>query len=79
MSGTAHGLRYFFLPKRESEWTVNGDNFPPRARHRPQSVATPRIVSDTAVSEDEIRRLGKRFVKLDKDGNGKLSIDEFMA
>lgn len=33
----------------------------------------------TNFSEDEIRRLGKRFVKLDKDGNGKLSVDEFMA
>lgn len=33
----------------------------------------------TKFSEDEIRRLGKRFVKLDKDGNGKLSVDEFMA
>jgi len=33
----------------------------------------------TNFTEDEIRRLGKRFVKLDKDGNGKLSVEEFMA
>ena len=30
------------------------------------------------VEPDEIRRLGKRFRKLDLDGSGSLSIDEFM-
>lgn len=28
---------------------------------------------------DEIRRLGKRFRKLDLDNSGSLSIDEFMS
>eukprot|EP00041_Stephanoeca_diplocostata_P005778 m.68503 g.68503 ORF g.68503 m.68503 type:complete len:177 (+) comp15990_c0_seq1:96-626(+) len=30
-------------------------------------------------SEDEIRRLGKRFRKLDADESGKLSLEEFMS
>eukprot|EP00730_Choanoeca_flexa_P012787 TRINITY_DN4620_c0_g1_i3.p1 TRINITY_DN4620_c0_g1~~TRINITY_DN4620_c0_g1_i3.p1 ORF type:complete len:176 (+),score=51.71 TRINITY_DN4620_c0_g1_i3:147-674(+) len=34
--------------------------------------------SMTNFSEDELRRLGKRFQKLDKDGNGTLSVSEFM-
>eukprot|EP00047_Mylnosiga_fluctuans_P002413 m.224392 g.224392 ORF g.224392 m.224392 type:complete len:176 (-) comp11088_c0_seq1:2409-2936(-) len=33
----------------------------------------------TNFTEEELRRLGKRFRKLDKDGNGKLSVAEFMA
>eukprot|EP00052_Salpingoeca_macrocollata_P033722 m.9363 g.9363 ORF g.9363 m.9363 type:complete len:176 (-) comp5491_c0_seq1:25-552(-) len=33
----------------------------------------------TNFTEDEIRRLGKRFRKLDTDGSGKLSISEFMS
>jgi len=33
----------------------------------------------TNFTEEELRRLGKRFRKLDKDGNGKLSTQEFMA
>eukprot|EP00088_Acartia_fossae_P063294 TRINITY_DN7702_c0_g1_i1.p1 TRINITY_DN7702_c0_g1~~TRINITY_DN7702_c0_g1_i1.p1 ORF type:complete len:179 (-),score=9.83 TRINITY_DN7702_c0_g1_i1:93-602(-) len=32
-----------------------------------------------AFDGDEIRRLGKRFKKLDLDGSGSLSIDEFMS
>ena len=32
-----------------------------------------------AVSEDEIRRLGKRFQKLDADDSGTLSTEEFLA
>lgn len=32
-----------------------------------------------AVDPEEIRRLGKRFQKLDLDKNGLLSVDEFMA
>ncbi|VDI84175.1 Hypothetical predicted protein [Mytilus galloprovincialis] len=28
---------------------------------------------------DEIRRLGKRFCKLDKDNSGSLSVEEFMS
>ncbi|XP_063413150.1 calcineurin subunit B type 2-like isoform X3 [Mytilus trossulus] len=28
---------------------------------------------------DEVRRLGKRFCKLDKDNSGSLSVDEFMS
>lgn len=32
-----------------------------------------------AVDADEIRRLGKRFKKLDLDNSGALSIDEFMS
>lgn len=32
-----------------------------------------------AVDADEIRRLGKRFRKLDLDNSGALSIDEFMS
>ena len=31
------------------------------------------------VEPDEIRRLGKRFRKLDLDSSGSLSIDEFMT
>lgn len=33
----------------------------------------------TTVDADEIRRLGKRFRKLDLDNSGALSIDEFMS
>jgi Ca2+-binding EF-hand superfamily protein len=33
----------------------------------------------TAFDADEIRRLGKRFKKLDLDGSGSLSIEEFMS
>jgi serine/threonine-protein phosphatase 2B regulatory subunit len=36
-------------------------------------------VVDGAVDADEIRRLGKRFRKLDLDNSGALSIDEFMS
>lgn len=32
-----------------------------------------------AVDVDEIKRLGKRFRKLDLDNSGSLSIDEFMS
>lgn len=31
------------------------------------------------VDSEEIRRLGKRFKKLDTDGSGSLSVDEFMT
>ncbi len=31
------------------------------------------------VDADEIRRLARRFKKLDLDGNGALSVDEFMS
>ncbi len=31
------------------------------------------------VDADEIRRLGKRFKKLDIDGSGSLSVQEFMS
>ena len=31
------------------------------------------------VDPDEIRRLGKRFRKLDLDGSGTLSVEEFMS
>lgn len=31
------------------------------------------------VDADEIRRLGKRFCKLDKDNSGSLSVEEFMS
>lgn len=31
------------------------------------------------VDADEIRRLGKRFKKLDLDNNGSLSVEEFMS
>lgn len=33
----------------------------------------------TTVDPDEIKRLGKRFRKLDLDNSGSLSIDEFMS
>ncbi|KAK8758050.1 hypothetical protein V5799_004321 [Amblyomma americanum] len=33
----------------------------------------------TPVDADEIKRLGKRFKKLDLDNSGSLSIDEFMS
>jgi len=32
-----------------------------------------------SVDPDEIRRLGKRFRKLDLDNSGSLSVDEFMT
>ena len=32
-----------------------------------------------AVDQDEIKRLGKRFRKLDLDNSGSLSVDEFMT
>ena len=32
-----------------------------------------------AVDAEEIKRLGKRFKKLDLDGSGSLSVDEFMS
>lgn len=32
-----------------------------------------------SVDADEIRRLGKRFRKLDLDNSGSLSVDEFMS
>lgn len=34
---------------------------------------------DILVDADEIRRLGKRFRKLDLDNSGALSVDEFMS
>ena len=34
---------------------------------------------DPPVDPDEIRRLGKRFRKLDLDNSGSLSVDEFMS
>lgn len=34
---------------------------------------------EIAVDADEIRRLGKRFRKLDLDKSGALSVDEFMS
>lgn len=34
---------------------------------------------DYSVDADEIKRLGKRFRKLDLDNSGSLSIDEFMS
>lgn len=36
-------------------------------------------ISFFLVDADEIRRLGKRFRKLDLDNSGALSIDEFMS
>jgi serine/threonine-protein phosphatase 2B regulatory subunit len=36
-------------------------------------------LSPFTVDADEIRRLGKRFKKLDLDNSGALSIDEFMS
>ena len=35
--------------------------------------------SSPLVDPDEIRRLGKRFKKLDVDGSGSLSVQEFMS
>ena len=32
-----------------------------------------------AFGQDEIKRLGKRFKKLDLDGSGSISIEEFMS
>lgn len=37
------------------------------------------IVCLSLVDADEIKRLGKRFRKLDLDNSGALSIDEFMS
>lgn len=37
------------------------------------------LLSIFSVDADEIRRLGKRFRKLDLDNSGALSVDEFMS
>ena len=37
------------------------------------------VVFFSVVDADEIRRLGKRFKKLDIDGSGSLSVQEFMS
>lgn len=37
------------------------------------------VICFHTVDADEIRRLGKRFRKLDLDNSGALSIDEFMS
>ena len=37
------------------------------------------VVVLLTVDADEIRRLGKRFKKLDVDGSGSLSVQEFMS
>lgn len=37
------------------------------------------VLLSVTVDADEIRRLGKRFRKLDLDNSGALSIDEFMS
>jgi len=37
------------------------------------------LCSLPAVDPDEIKRLGKRFKKLDLDNSGALSVDEFMS
>ena len=36
-------------------------------------------VSPPSVDPDEIKRLGKRFKKLDLDNSGSLSVEEFMS
>ncbi len=36
------------------------------------------VLCDCAVSGPEIQRLKKRFMKLDKDGNGSIDKDEFL-
>ena len=36
-------------------------------------------MSPTTVDADEIKRLGKRFKKLDLDNSGSLSVEEFMS
>lgn len=47
--------------------------------HNWDELLTPSSSSSSAVDADEIRRLGKRFKKLDLDNSGALSIDEFMS
>lgn len=37
------------------------------------------FLSFVAVDADEIKRLGKRFKKLDLDNSGSLSVEEFMS
>jgi serine/threonine-protein phosphatase 2B regulatory subunit len=37
------------------------------------------IINETNFTEDEVTRLYKRFVKLDKDGSGSIDTSEFMA
>lgn len=37
------------------------------------------LICCSVVDADEIRRLGKRFKKLDIDGSGSLSVQEFMS
>ena len=43
------------------------------------AVHLDRCISLYSVDADEIRRLGKRFKKLDVDGSGSLSVQEFMS
>lgn len=44
-----------------------------------QQSALQEILAVTNFSEDEVKRLYKRFVKLDKDGSGSIDTSELMA
>jgi serine/threonine-protein phosphatase 2B regulatory subunit len=44
-----------------------------------KSCSLTKVSLPLTVDADEIRRLGKRFKKLDLDNSGALSIDEFMS
>lgn len=58
-------------------------NFVPTVSINPISIQQKRFSCNIhhfiLVDADEIRRLGKRFRKLDLDNSGALSIDEFMS
>ncbi|XP_040286114.1 calcineurin subunit B type 1 [Bufo bufo] len=44
------------------------------------AITSPNVVEDIATFDaDEIKRLGKRFKKLDLDNSGSLSVEEFMS
>lgn len=43
------------------------------------NILSNRYLSLSSVDADEIKRLGKRFKKLDLDNSGSLSVEEFMS
>ena len=60
---------------------VASSNIPRLLLIKPANISWPILCSFviTQVDADEIKRLGKRFRKLDLDNSGALSVDEFMS
>lgn len=68
---------YFKLTVNEKKRAKSGRR-PPHVSYRSVEGGGTDVAL-CAVDADEIRRLGKRFRKLDLDNSGALSIDEFMS